>query len=73
MYPEVEKALFKWFEQVRGKSVPVTGPLLLEKTKEFAEQMNVQDFNASPGWLDHFKVRSNIVFKAVSGESESVS
>uniref|UniRef100_A0A3B3SSQ9 HTH CENPB-type domain-containing protein n=1 Tax=Paramormyrops kingsleyae TaxID=1676925 RepID=A0A3B3SSQ9_9TELE len=72
-HPELEKALFKWFEQVRGKHVSITGPLLTEKAAEFANELNIENFNASGGWLDRFKARHNIIFKAVSGESESVS
>ncbi|CAM1298337.1 TIGD6 (predicted) [Pycnogonum litorale] len=50
-HPELESALFQWFEQVRSKNVPVTGPLLIEKAKEFANRLKIENFRVSTGWL----------------------
>ncbi|CAM1323339.1 TIGD4 (predicted) [Pycnogonum litorale] len=72
-HPELESALFQWFQQVRAKNVPVTGPLLIEKAKEFANRLKIENFRVSTGWLDRFKDRYNIAFKTVAGECESVS
>ena len=39
---------------------------------QIAEKLNYVDFNASSGWLERFKKRNNITFRAISGESTSV-
>lgn len=51
----------------------ISGPLLTEKATKFARELNIVNFNASGGWLNQFKSRFNIIFKAVSGECELVS
>ncbi|XP_045215110.1 tigger transposable element-derived protein 4-like [Mercenaria mercenaria] len=71
-YEELESALVRWFTQVRDRVIIVTGPILLQKDSFFAEQLGIDDFKQSTGWLDRFKERNNITFKTVSGESKSV-
>ncbi|CAM1325478.1 Uncharacterised protein r2_g3438 [Pycnogonum litorale] len=66
-HPELESVLFQWFQQVRAKNVPVTGPLLIEKAKEFANRLKIENFRVSTGWLDRFKDRYNIAFKTGRG------
>ncbi|CAM1321624.1 Uncharacterised protein r2_g3003 [Pycnogonum litorale] len=68
-HPELESALFQWFQQVRAKNVLVTGPLLIEKAKEFANRLKIENFRVSTGWLDRFKDRYNIAFKTVAGNA----
>ena len=36
---DVESALGSWFSAVRGKKQTVTGPMLMEKSKDFAERL----------------------------------
>ncbi|CAM1290981.1 TIGD6 (predicted) [Pycnogonum litorale] len=50
-HPELESALFQWFQQVRAKNVPVTGPLLIEKAKECANRLKIENFRVSTGWI----------------------
>ena len=68
---EMEAALTVWFTQQRSQNVPISGPLLLEKAKFFAEQFGVQGFKGSNGYLEKFKKRHGLVFKVVSGEAAS--
>ena len=35
---------------------------------DFAKELNITDFKASYGWLDRWKNRHNVVFRAISGE-----
>ena len=38
---------------------------------DFAKELNITDFKASDGWLDRWKNRHNVVFRAISGEERS--
>ena len=69
---DVEEALIKWFRDVRGKNLPVSGPLLKEKADMFAKSLGHADFKASNGWLARFKERNNIRQLRVCGESAGV-
>jgi hypothetical protein len=37
-----------------------------------AEQLNIDDFKASEGWLGKFKQRHSIIFKSVQGEAAQI-
>ena len=54
-------------------SQSVNGPLLRDKAQELAKLLKHDSFHCSGGWLDRFKVRHNIIFRAVCGEAASVS
>ena len=56
-HKEVEEALFLWHEHLRGKGLPVSGPILQEKALQFKRQIEGEDseFTASDGWLDRWK------------------
>lgn len=71
-FPELEKALVTWFSQCRQQNVPVSGILMKEKAKIYAEKLGIRDFRASDGWFDRFKKRNNITFRKICGESASV-
>ena len=71
-FPNVEKCLVRWFSECREKNVSISGPILQEKTKHFAESLGISNFKASSGWLANFKKRYDIVGKTVCGESASV-
>lgn len=71
-FPRIEQCLFTWFNQVRHQNIPVSGILIKEKDKSYAEMFGISDFTASDGWLSNFKKRHNLVFKKICGESASV-
>jgi len=71
-HKDVDDAVFQWFTNTRATNLPVNGPLLMEKADILAAKLGHPDFKASQGWLDHFKKRHNIVFKAICGESATV-
>ena len=49
----------------------VNGPLLKQKSEEFAMKLGTNDFNPSEGWLNRWKKRNNIKFKRAHGEKAS--
>jgi len=69
---ELDKAILTWFQQKRAARIPISGPLLQTKAREFALKLGVEDFQASNGWLQKFKNRHGITGKCISGESGSV-
>lgn len=71
-YEDVEEIVIEWIHQSRDASIPLSGPIIQEKAREIAGKLNT-DFSASNGWLDRFKQRHGIVYRQISGESESVS
>lgn len=50
----------------------MSGILIKEKAKSYAEMFGISDFTASDCWLSNFKKRHNLVFKKICGESASV-
>ncbi|CAF1308443.1 unnamed protein product [Didymodactylos carnosus] len=58
----------------RSKNIPISGPILQEKTREIVELLGdkLGSFKASNGWLEKFRTRHNISHRIISGESSSV-
>ncbi|KAG0428291.1 hypothetical protein HPB47_024716 [Ixodes persulcatus] len=71
-YKDVEDALFKWFLDARTMNVPISGPLLLGKARDFAFLLNFTEFSPGNRWLHRFKERHGIVYKSIVGEAASV-
>ncbi|KAG0417050.1 hypothetical protein HPB47_005912 [Ixodes persulcatus] len=69
---ELEDALLKWFKQARASGVNFDGSILREKVMEIADIMGIEDFAASNGWMDRFRVRHGISYRQVNGEAASV-
>lgn len=62
--------MLEWFRKARSKNIPVSGPILQQKACAVAAQMGMeQEFKASNGWLEKFKIWYNIKGMTVSGES----
>ena len=57
---------------MRSQNVPLSASMIQEKTVVFAKELNIEDFQASDGWLRRWKERNNISFKTASGESKSI-
>lgn len=71
-FPEINNMVLEWFKCARSKQIPISGPMLKEKALEIAQSLRIEDFRASNGWLERFKVRHNINFRKVCGESADV-
>ena len=53
--------MLEWFRKARSKNIPVSEPILQQKACAVAAQMGIeQEFKASNGWLEKFKIRYNI-------------
>jgi hypothetical protein len=71
-YEDVDTAVYKWFQDVRSRNVPLSGPLIRGKALEFAKMLEVENFQASVGWLNRFRERYGVVTKCISGEASDV-
>ena len=40
-FPELESALMQWFANGRAQNIPLSGEIVKEKAKQFAEQLNI--------------------------------
>ncbi|NWI55948.1 TIGD4 protein, partial [Calyptomena viridis] len=63
-YADLEEALMKWYRIAQCFNVPVNGPMLRLKANDFAQKLGHSDFKCSNGWLDRFKSRYGLVFRA---------
>ena len=68
MYEDLEEVLLNWIGQARSLNVPLGGPIILEKANSFAQKLGYSTFKCT-GWLERFKLRYNITFKKICGES----
>ncbi|GBN23659.1 Tigger transposable element-derived protein 4 [Araneus ventricosus] len=71
-FPEINEALIEWFKLARAKNIPISGALMKQKAMEIADALGTKDFCASNGWLVKFRVRNNVVFRALCGEAADV-
>ena len=69
-FPEIDHCLIQWFNQKRNQDVPISGPILLEKAKEFAEKIGgaSTSFSGSIGWLKNLRndMASKCILSAVN-------
>lgn len=70
----IDHLVFEWFTIQRAKQIPISGLILQEKARQVAEQLgySLDDFKASNGWLEKFRVRHVISFRSICGESAAV-
>jgi hypothetical protein len=59
----LDDRIYEWFIANKINLITVTGKQIQEKALEIAQELLIEDFKASNGWLDAFKRRHNIVLK----------
>jgi transcriptional regulator with XRE-family HTH domain len=70
-FPLLEEALSYWVSRATMVSQMITGIIIQQKAIQFANQLNMTDFNASEGWLSNFKKRFHIKEYKHQGEAAS--
>ncbi|KAL4154212.1 hypothetical protein QTP88_002044 [Uroleucon formosanum] len=63
---EINKAVWDWFVKARSKNIPISGPMLQEKSKDIAIKLRNTDFKGSNGWLECFRKIYNISWNQVT-------
>ena len=67
--PDVDETLFTWFRRASTvQGIPISGDVLKEKVFFFARSLNVENFNASDGWLGRWKNRFNVILRKAQSE-----
>lgn len=69
---DINELMFRWFMCARQRGIPISGPLIQEKARQYAEELEVSNFSASNGWLASFKTRHAIKAFRINGESLDV-
>ena len=62
----VGEAVFTSFKNARSNNIIVNWIIVKEKALNQAKSLELPDFQVSDGWLDKWKQRRNVTFKAVS-------
>ena len=60
-YEALNKGLKNWLLILRIENVQVNGSLFKEKTLEFANELNIEGFQTSEGWLKNEKKHLDLV------------
>lgn len=63
-YTDLEEVLMRWYRIVQCLNVLVNGSMLRLKVNDFVQKLGYNDFKCSNGWLDRFKFRYGLVFRA---------
>ena len=50
-YGDINKLTYRWFLEAVNRRVEVSGPMIQEKARIFAKDLNQDKFTASNGWL----------------------
>ena len=53
-YEALRKALKKWLLILRNENLPVNGSMFQEKAFQFANELDIEGFQASEWWLEKF-------------------
>ena len=69
---ELNIKVWEWYQKVRARNLPISGPMIQEQALEYAKDFSLHDFKASNGWLESFKKRHNIGLNCLVGESADV-
>ena len=72
-YPDIDKGVWNFFCEARGKNIPVNGRMLQDQADEIASNLGLTSFQASNGWLQKFTARHSIKMAVLHGESADVS
>ena len=57
---------------MQKQNIPISGPMLQTKALIIVKHFEIENFKASNGWLEKFKLRHGIEFKHLCGESAEV-
>jgi len=65
--------LLRWFKEARDSNIPVNIELLRQKAVHLSETLQIENFSASHGWVEKFKIRHGLETCNLSGENADVS
>ena len=66
---DLDEAVSTWFKNARSNKISFNGIIIKEKARKkslsLGKSLKLTDFRASDRWLDEWKQRDNVIFKAV--------
>lgn len=62
-FKDLELILFSWYKQSVTEGNNITGIVICQKAREIAENIGINNFSASSGWISRFKERHGLVIK----------
>jgi hypothetical protein len=62
-YPRLEKRLFKWIKEKRANGVGLDGVLIVCEGMRIAEELGIDAFKGTRGWLYRFLVRFRLTLR----------
>lgn len=57
--------------QMRSKAAHLSGHIVVAKARELADELGIEDFVGSQGWLHGFKMRHSIKYWNLHGEASA--
>ena len=72
LYPQLDSKVWDFYLEARSKHVPVTGVMLKHEALIKAEELGLENFVASNGWLESFASRYQLNMAKLHGESAEV-
>lgn len=69
---KINELTWEWYVNARAKGLPVSGPMLKTQALEVADELGIENFTASNGWLDSFTKRHQITWNQVCGEAADI-
>ncbi|DBA74381.1 TPA: hypothetical protein ACH3X1_011145 [Trebouxia sp. C0004] len=58
-HAKLEQALYAWFGKATARGAAIVDRLIVEKAKDVAEELKIDNFKVSDGWLAGFKSRKH--------------
>ena len=71
-FSNINTALYSWYTLACSRNIHPGGPQLIEKARQIAKQLGVENFKVPHGWIKKCKQRYNIKQMNVFGESGDV-
>jgi len=67
--PDLDKAVQAFVSQAREHHMPISGSVIQSKAIQLSSLLHIENFKASPGWLQGFKSRTGMKWKCLMGDS----
>ena len=72
LYPELNAKVWDFYLEVCSKHIPMTGVMLKHEALIKGEELGLENFVASNGWLESFSSRYQLNMAKLHGESAEV-
>ncbi|XP_065673883.1 tigger transposable element-derived protein 4-like [Hydra vulgaris] len=67
-FSNLDNLVFKWLLNARSRNVAVSATIFKTISRDLAEKININGFQASNSWFDYWENRYNVFFKMVPQE-----